>query len=890
MGRGAGHPRRGQGSERRASSHLSAALPETTATSPPPPQRFDNLPAQATRLIGRQEQLVAARDLLRSEGTRLLTLTGPPGIGKTRMALSTARETANAFTHGVCFVDLSAIRDEALVVYAIARSLGIRELAGRSPLEQVRHGLQRSQMLLVLDNFEQVVAAGPQIASLLSASPALKILVTSREPLHLAWEQEFPVPPLHLPDLTALPSVEVLANFPAIVLFVERARAVDPKFALTAQNGGAVAELCVRLDGVPLAIELAAARVKLLPPDAMLDRLRDRFVLLKSAARDLPERHRTLYAATEWSYQLLTTDEQALFRRLAVFVGGFTLPGAEAVCAGPDLRREVLDLLASLIDKSLLRREDQENGGVRFRFLETIREYAYLQLERSDDVDRLRSRHASFFLGLSESAEPELQGPAQAVWLERLERDHGNLRAALEWALGGADLEAGVRLAMALGWFWYVRGHLGEGRMWLERALSVRGGISTSSRARTLYKAGMLARRQGDYARAAGLGTESRALYEELGDKRGAASTIDMLVNIAWSQGQYEEAAALAEESLRMSRELGDRSSIAASLNSVGLVARRRGEFGRAEACFQESLALYRNLGDKRSIAFMLNNLALLARYQGDVARAAAMHEEGLALFRSLGDRDGTALLLNNLGLVARLQGDLARATALCEESLGLFRQLADKAGIAYALHSLALLAHPRGDHDRAAALLTESLTLRRHLGDRRGIAECFEGLAAVAHGRRQVDRAVRLLAASARLRETIGAPLTPVDRTEVTHRLAALRTAMKTPAFEARWTAGQAMSLDESIQYAEETAAAARKEAGTTREPTEQAGGMLTHREREVAALIAHGLSNREIATRLVITEKTAATHVQNILNKLGFNSRAQIAAWSAAGRLHGR
>jgi predicted ATPase/DNA-binding winged helix-turn-helix (wHTH) protein len=804
-----------------------------------------NLPVQPTPLIGRKQVEAVVCGLLRRTDVRLLTLTGPGGTGKTRLGLQVASALLEDFESGVYFVPLAAIREPTLVVSTIAQTLGIREKAGQLLLDNLQESLQDKHLLLVLDNFEHVVAAAPLLAELLTTSPRLKCLVTSREILRLSGEHEFPVPPLELPDLRCLPAVDVLSQYAAVALFIQRALAVKPDFRMHNDNAPAVAEICVRLDGLPLAIELAAARLKLLPPQAMLARLGRRFDLLRGGARDAPDRHQSLRHAIAWSYNLLAADEQALFRRLAVFTGGCTLEAIEAVCqavddlaAGATPPPEVLDRVASLVDKSLLRQEEQANGEPRFRMLETIREYGLECLTSSGEEPTGRHAHADYYRALVEAAEPALTGPEQAVWLDRLETEHDNLRAALRWAEESGEAETGLRLVGALYEFWLVRGHLREGREWLRRLLLATSSTRTLARAKVLTGAGHMAHNlgdytaawtlfeealaiwqeqgdqrglatalnnlgwvavhRGDYPAARALSEESLALWQALGDKGGMATALNNLGFVAYFQGEYAAADALHQESLGLQRELGDQRGIAVALGLIGRTAQRRGDYRQAMVLLEESLRLFRDMGVKQLFAWAASFLADVAHEQGNAECATALLEESVTVFRDIGDKDGLAYTLSILGTIPQARGDAGQAQALYEESLRLCRELGDKWGMATALTRLGTVAHAQGDDDRATTLYTESLALCRELGDKHGLAECLEGLAGLAVAQQQLERAARLLGAAETLRQVIGAPLSPSERPRYEYTVSTVRTGLRETACVAAWAKGKAMLLEQ--------------------------------------------------------------------------------------------
>ena len=740
--------------DRLADAHVSHAEP-----------RPSNLPVPRTAFIGREHEAAALRQLLGRDDVRLVTLTGPGGIGKTRLALQVAGEIGDQFPSGVCFVSLSVVGEPGLIASAIAQAVGMRETGNQSAQEGLKDylGALDQPMLLLLDNFEHLVSAAPAISELLSAGPRLKIVVTSQSPLHVYGEHEFPVPPLALPDPKSLLPLDVFSRLPAIALFVERARAVKHDFVLSNENASAVASVCARLDGLPLAIELAAARIKLLSPSAMLARLESCLNLLTGGARDLPTRQRTLRGTVDWSYGLLNPAEQTLFRRLSVFSGGCTLEAVEAVCdTAGDLGLDVLDGMASMVDKSLAQQVEEAAGETRFVMLTTIREYALERLAASNDVAATRRSHAAYYLVIAEEGAAE--AAAHPEWLDRLEVEHDNFRAALAYLTKTGDADWGLRLGSALFHFWETREYLTEGRSRIARLLALEGAAARPKlRSRLLFSAAVLAGEQGDYTSAQRLFDESLETCLELNDKRG----------------------------------------VAVALNALAVNARDRGDLATSSLLFERCVAIWRDEGDPADVARALSNLANVTKLQGEAARAASLYDECLAIFRKVGDVAGIAWTLNYQGDVAREGDDVAAARSFYEQSLAAFSLSRDGWGIASALSDLAGLSWDQGDSDDARRLYGESIQMFQNLGHKRGIARVLECLAANAAAQSNAVQALRFAGAAAALRERLGTPLTPAEQHKLEKVLEFARRTLDNAAGLSAWMEGWALPVEQAIQEA---------------------------------------------------------------------------------------
>lgn len=863
------------------------------------------LPAQPAPLIGRTRELLMARQLLLRPDVRLLTLTGAAGAGKTRLAVALAGNVLPVLGGSAAFVDLAPVHNTSIVVASITQALGVLEPEHAPDLERLQDALAGKRLLLVLDNFEHLVPAGAYLAELLAVCPDLKLLVTSRVALRLRWEHILEVPPLALPNIQQLPPLDVLAQVPAVALFTQRARAVDAGFRLQEHNARAVAELCVRLDGLPLAIELAAAHSRALPPQALLARLEHRLDVLAAGAADFPARHRSLRAALAWSYDLLSPAEQRVFRRLAVFRGGATLQAVEAVCTDTAPGQlpaglEVCESLSALVDASLVRREQQSDGEPRFGMLESIREFAQEQLGASGEEMEIRRRHALFCLALCEAAEPELRSAGQLWWLEQLTVEQENLRAALAWTQDGAapavaqpaQIDIGVRLAAALGWFWFLRGDRHEGRTWLERCAERAGksNVNGSACARALCDAGLLAQYDNDYDAAGRLLEQALTLGAKCGDEAVVSCSLTRLGSLALARGDFARAAKLARAGLEHAQALGDRWGGAYALHTLGLVERTLGHVEQGSELLAQSLAQFRALGERWGEAASLQGLGQLALHQGDYTRADMLWQERLTLSRELGNTPAVAHTLELLSTTARLQGQYERTRTLLDEALAIRCETGGRERLAWTLHSRGDLALAEGDFGEALACYGQSLLLRSRTENQPGMAASLEAFARLAAAQGQAVRALTLAGAAAAFYEAYGPSLEsqhysyavlPQGPRPLDPLLKQAAQRLSPEARATAWAHGRALSLVQAVAYALASADAPRARAAASA-PEPSTPGHLTPREREVAALVAAGLTNRQIAEALVISEGTARIHVEHILDKLDFHSRAQIAAWA--------
>ena len=754
--------------------------------------RSHNLPVQLSSFVGRDRDLA---EVQRSIGDRrLVTLTGFGGVGKTRLALEVAGSLLDRYLDGVRLVELAALVDPLLVPHAVASALDLAEQPGRSIDDVLVAALRTQEMLLVLDNCEHLLdASAALVERVLRTCPDVRIIATGREALGIGGEVVWPVAPLELPAEAI--AVDRADRYGALRLFLERCRVRKPDFASTEQNLPATIEICRRLDGIPLAIELAAAWIPSLSVDELATRLDDRFRLFTGGSRTALPRHQTLRALVDWSYDRLLAEEQTVLRELTVFAGGWTLAAAEAVCTGAsggDRGASPIELLGRLVAKSLVVADDRA-GATRYSFLVTIRQYGAEKLDEAEG-DAARRRHAAYFLDLAERAEPELRGADQRAALARLTDEQDNLRAALRWSISSSETETALRLCGALWRFWWIRADLDEGPRWLRQALAMDGDASPTSRAHVL--------------------------------------------------------------------------------NGAGALSRLRGEVPQATAYHAEALALLQEIGFQQGIAATYQNLASVAKDRAAFDEAQRLYLQSLALFREIGDEWGIAMALNNLGINVRGLRQYDRARALCEEALAIRRARGDVWGVAMSLNELARIARARGEYDRAGELCNESLTIFQALGVKLHIAASLEVAAWVAGGRGEHTRAARLFGAADALRSAIGAPIPPHERAGLDAAVSASRTGLGPARFAAAFGEGRALATDDAVQLAV---------SGEASVKAETSGPALSRREREVVVLLARGLSNRELAEALVVSQLTAASHVRNILRKLGLDRRGQVAAWAA-------
>lgn len=725
----------------------------------------NNLPYQHVPLIGREKELEIVRNILLRSDVNLLTITGPGGIGKTRLALQVAADLLNDFEHGVFFISLASLTNADLVATTMVQTLGLKAAENQPSVDLLKGYLLDKQMLLVLDNFEQVITASPLLVDLLGAAPRLKILVTSQAVLHVYGEHEFNVPPLAVPDLNNLPPLDLLAKSPAVALFLNRAQAVKVDFRLTPENASIVGEICAQLDGIPLAIELAAARIKLFAPQALLKELSHRLSLLAQKSSDRTPRHQTLRNAVAWSYQLLGPEERALFEQLGVFARGCTLDAVEAVCVwGSKTEAPLLEQLASLVDKSMLQHELRPNGEPRFMLLETLREYALERLDADGQTEAARKRHLEYYLALVESIEPGPKEPNLPAWMKALEEEHDNLRAALQWGLDHGEIESALRISGAIWRFWQIHGHVEEGTKWMKAILDRAHGQGSLARAKALWGAGWL-------GMVVGTLTQSREYFEE-----GAA----------------------------IARKLKDKRYLGLSLHGIGAVARAQGDFERSRAAFEESLPLFQSLDNTEDVAWTFEHLGVTAIEQGDFVQAVTYLSQGLSIFRELDQRWPCAEALTFLGHAALQQGDYAMARKRYDEALVIYEELEDKLNIATINSYIGATLFGKGDYKKAVSLYKENLKLSHELRDHWGFVWGVERLAEAAEKLGHAERSVRLWGAADALRHGNGVLWHPGFHSYYTEqRFASLKTQLGETQWQKLWSEGESMTPTEVVEEA---------------------------------------------------------------------------------------
>lgn len=797
-----------------------------------------NLPAQTSSFIGREKEKTEIKKALHAH--RFVTLTGSGGTGKTRLSLQAAADLLDQFADGVWFVDLAPLADPSLVPQTILSALEASEPQDKSITQALIERVRGKKLLIVLDNCEHLIEpVAKLVETLLSAAPELKILATSREALGVQGEMAWHVPSMSLPDDKRPASLEELARFESVRLFAERATLAKPRFQLTDDNASFVAQICSRLDGIPLAIELAAARVRALSVEQIAARLDDRFHLLTGGSRTALPRQQTLRAMIDWSFNLLSEEEQRLLRRLAVFVGGWTLEAAEQVCVREGSGFDVLDLLTHLVDKSLVNMEESA-GGVRFRMLETTRQYAREMLMVSEETRLFRDQHLNYFLNYAETAQPELRGRRQAEWMSRLETEHDNLRAALEWSQD-AQPELGLRIAAALVDFWDTRGHITEARRWLETMLQKTAG-SEPSRARVdaLLGAAACALRQSDIEESKRRLDEELTLARAIDYKAGLARALTAQgIVFEWFDGDLEKAEQHYGEALELFRGLGDKLAIGQALGPLASIALKRYDFARAESLYRESLALFREAENEREIAGALENLAEVALDRRLYAEAISCAEESVSLYRKLEDKHGVATALRALGIAAHNEGEIEQARSACEQSAEKFRELGDRGCLILTLSALARQLQQRGELPRALDVVREArklldgverelvatgvfdafgriafemgnlpearrqfldgLTFQRERKDAHFVPSLLEGFAPLIES----QNAIRLLGAAASVREKTNLPLMQVEQTEYERTMGVLKSQAAEADFQSLWEAGAAMTIDEAIRFA---------------------------------------------------------------------------------------
>ena len=821
-----------------------------------------SLPVIMTSFIGRDEEAASAADML--SGARLVTLTGAAGCGKTRLAVHVASAMSADYRDGAHFIDLTRLDDSSLIPQTVARTLHIAEQPGRSWTEALLAGLQDRQLLLVLDNCEHMLRASADLAGSLLNKTAVSLLATSRESLSVAGESVYPLRPMALPPSDAATSD--ISQFDAVQLFVERARAIVPAFDITADNAPVIASICHKLDGIPLAIELASARVNVLAVDQIAARLDDRFALLSVSSNITHSHHETLQTAIEWSHDLLSEDEQTLLRRLAVFAGGFSLAAAESVCAGDNVRSaQILDLLASLVNKSLVVAFTLNRNEARYDLLETIQRFGQAKLESAGELAKLCDRHLQHILSVTEETEPKLRGKFQRLWLDWLESEFDNVRAALAWALERDDIQSGLRIVIAMYQFWVIRDYAEEGFAWTERLMERAGdNIPPLVQAQSLAYASILAGFRGIGARQIDYGRKAAALAEALGDE-GQSALIWARAGQAYAKGR--PAPLLPPERL----------ALPMALAGQAYGARAEGDYQTEYQLYKRNVELYREIGDPYYLGMQLITCSFSAMSLQKYGDARAMLDEGLTLLRKVGDPYRISMTLNFSGDLARLESRYERARSAYQECIALMRQIGAVRDLASSLHNLAHTCLRLGDVECARDRFDESAALHMEQNNVPGLAECLIGYGAMAIVGDLPAAGARLLAAAVAIGGERVATTWAATKMEYEHYLARAHAGLSDAAFEDEQAIGRGLSLEQAIEFAQDVATRVASLASAPRSPDE-----LTLREREVTALIAQAKSNDEIAEELVLSKRTVEKHIANIRSKLGFSNRTQIVRWA--------
>jgi len=763
---------------------------------------LQNIPSLTTSFVGREQDIDTICAQLRRSDVRLLTMIGTAGVGKTRLALQVATAFTNYFEDGTCFVALEQYSDADEVVIAVAQALGVQQGKGGSLIEQVKETLRGLSILLVLDNFEQVLPARVKLADLLANCPRLKVLVTSREMLHLQAEQIFEVPPLPLPAPGHLVDLQTLSKNASVSLFLQRAQAVSPDFRLTPGNAKYVAGICTRLDGIPLAIELAAARTRHFSPQVLLTQLEKGLTVLSGKTTDTPTRQQTLHGAIAWSYDLLNFEEQRVFRRFAVFVNGATLTAIESVCMSVESPiKNLLQVLEDLVDKSMVY-QDRENDEPRFWLLQTLREFGLERLFEAEELETTKIAHSTYFFSWVEQIAPLLLGAEQADWLDRLGREYENVRVALEWMLDAASMEMGraeqaLQLCIALMGFWEIRGFIAEGLIFMERALALAKNAEPTTRAMALHYAGFLALMQDDNTRAEEFLRESQLLFRESGDKLGMANILRLQGNLSMTKKNYKVARRLLDEALNIYRERGDLRRVASTRDALAQIAIAQCDYSRAQLLIEENLASYKALGEQYGNAFPLFHRAyILFLSRGDRAKARELAEESLSLFRVVGNKRFKAYVLILLGEILLVDCEADKARSMLEESLTIFNAIGERSGSAAALMSLARVLAYQGEPKTAQSSYQESWNLLQAIGDRELAAACLEGYGEVLVAQGEAKWAVQLWGLAATIRAEIVAPIPPIYRPDYVQAVANARESLDEEAFQMAWKAGNQTSL----------------------------------------------------------------------------------------------